>query len=71
MKSYLQKQKETQRHRKQKPTVTRGEGGERINEKFGINRNPVLYTKQKHNKDLLCSTGNDIQHYNNLSWKRL
>ena len=32
-----------------------------INEKFGINRNTLLYTKQIHNKDLLYSTGNYSQ----------
>ena len=33
-----------------------------INEKFGINRNTLLYSKQIHNKDLLYSTGNYSQH---------
>ena len=33
-----------------------------INQEFGVNRYTPLYIKQINNKDLLYSTGNDIQY---------
>ena len=53
------KRKLTHRHRKQ-TMVTRGKKGER-NWAIGFNRYILLHMKQMNNKDLLFSTGNNIQ----------
>ena len=42
--------------------IIKGERGEGINLKFGINMYTLLYVKQINNKDLLYSTGNYIQY---------
>ena len=50
--------------------IIKGERGEGINLKFGINMYTLLYIKQINNKDLLHSTGSYIQYlvinYNEL-----
>ena len=56
------KQKQIHRHRKQTYGYQRGKGGKGgINQECGINRYALPYIKQISNKDLLYSTGNNIQ----------
>ena len=65
MNPYIQ----THRHKKQ-TGYQRGKGlGRGINQDYGINRYKLLHIKQISKKDLLFSTGNYIQHHNNLLWK--
>ena len=57
------KLKQTHRHRKQTHGYQRGNwGGGGISWEFGINRYTLLYIKQINNKELLYSTGNQIQY---------
>ena len=54
---------ETDRYRKQIYGHQRAKGrGGRINQEYGIKRYTILYIKQVNIKDLLCSTGNNIQY---------
>ena len=57
------KQKQNHRLLENKLTVTKGErDGSGVNWEFEINRCTLLYVKQMNSKNLLCSTGNYIQH---------
>ena len=53
---------------------TKGEGVGRINQEFGVKIDPLLYTKQITNKDLLYSTGSYTQYliisYNGREYKK-
>ena len=56
------KQKWTNRYKKIKLMVTKGESERGIYQEFGINRYTLPYIKQITSKDQLYSTGNYVQY---------